>query len=173
MDLLVNTVGYGWLAFFIGWTADKSLSQEMFILSLPYFIFMAAVYINTTLVDIEGDLSSGLSTTGVYFGKNNAPLISLFIVLLTLIISFMQNNWIIFSIVGISLPLFVRACLKKNRKEFLISVQVPGWLFVIFLGLIYPYYFLFIVFIYLLTKFYYKNRFNMNYPRLGEEKQAK
>lgn len=173
LDLLVNTVGYGWLAFFIGWTADKSLSQEMFILSLPYFIFMAAVYINTTLVDIEGDLSSGLSTTGVYFGKNNAPLISLFIVLLTLIISFMQNNWIIFSIVGISLPLFVRACLKKNRKEFLISVQVPGWLFVIFLGLIYPYYFLFIVFIYLLTKFYYKNRFNMNYPRLGEEKQAK
>ena len=52
LDLLVNTVGYGWLAFFIGWTADTPVSQEMFILSLPYFIFMAAVYINTTLVDI-------------------------------------------------------------------------------------------------------------------------
>lgn len=172
LDLLVNTVGYGWLAFFIGWTADTPVSQEMFILSLPYFIFMAAVYINTTLVDIEGDLRSGLSTTGVYLGKNKASLISLFIVLLTLILSFIQSNWIIFSIVGISSPLFVVAKFWKDRKYFLLSVQVPGWLFVIFLGLIYPYYFLFIIFIYLLTKFYYKHRFNMNYPRLGEEKQA-
>lgn len=172
LDLIVNTIGYGWLAFFIGWTSDKQPSQEMFMLSLPYFIFMAAVYINTTLVDFEGDKSSGLLTTGVYLGKNKASTISLLIVLLTLILSYIQRNWIIFSVVGVSLPLFIRASIKKDRKNFLISVQIPGWLFVIFLGLIYPYYLLFIICLYLLTKFYYKLRFNMNYPRLGEEKQT-
>ncbi len=173
LDLLVNTIGYGWLAFFIGWTADQSMSREMFELSLPYFIFMAAVFINTTLVDFEGDQGSGLSTTGIFLGKKRASLISLIVVLITLIIGFMQSNWIIFLIIGISLPLFIIAWIKMERKNFLLSVQVPGWLFVILLGLIYPYYFLFIVGLYFLTKFYYKHRFNMNYPRIGEEKQTK
>jgi 4-hydroxybenzoate polyprenyltransferase len=172
LDLLLNMVGYGGLSFFIGWSADTPISKEMIIMALPYFIFMAAMYINTTLIDYEGDRDSGLSTTGVFLGKYVASLSSLMIVLITMIIGYIQGNWIIFSIVGISFPLFVVACLKKDRKNFLLSVQVPGWLFVIFLGLIYPYYFLFIVFLYLLTKFYYKRRFNMDYPRIGEEKQT-
>ena len=172
LDLLLNMIGYGGLSFFIGWTSNSPSSQEMIITSMPYFIFMAAMYINTTLIDYEGDKDSGLSTTGVFLGKKVASMISLVIVLLTMIIGYSQKNWIIFSIVGISSPLFVIAWLKKGRKNFLLSVQVPGWLFVIFLGLIYPFYFLFIVCLYLLTKFYYKQRFNMDYPRIGEEKQA-
>lgn len=172
LDLLLNMIGYGSLSFFIGWTVDKDISQSMLIFSLPYFIFMAAMYINTTLIDYEGDKDSGLLTTGVFLGKNLASFISLIVVLSTLLISYLQQNWIIFSIVGISLAFFIIASIKKDRKSFLLSVQVPGWLFVIFLGFIYPYYFLLIVCLYLLTKFYYKKRFYMNYPRIGEEKKT-
>ena len=172
LDLLMNMIGYGALSFFIGWTVDSPVSWEMVIEAIPYFIFMAAMYINTTLIDYEGDKESGLLTTGVSLGKNIASIISLFIVIATLLIGYMQENWIIFLIVGISSPLFIIAWIKKERKNFLLSVQVPGWLFVIFLGLIYPYYFLFIVSLYFLTKFYYRQRFNMNYPRIGEEKQT-
>ena len=171
-DLLLNMIGYGGLSFFIGWTADKSISHTMLLMSLPYFLFMAAMYINTTLIDYEGDKDSGLVTTGVFLGKNLASLISLIVVIVTLVIGYLQKNWIIFSIVGLSSPLFAIAWLKKERKNFLLSVQIPGWLFVIFLGILYPYFFLLIVCLYLLTKFYYKQRFNMNYPRIGEEKQT-
>ena len=171
-DLLLNMIGYGGLSFFIGWTADKSISHTMLLMSLPYFLFMAAMYINTTMIDYEGDKDSGLVTTGVFLGKNLASLISLIVVIVTLVIGYLQKNWIIFSIVGLSSPLFAIAWLKKERKNFLLSVQIPGWLFVIFLGILYPYFFLLIVCLYLLTKFYYKQRFNINYPRIGEEKQT-
>jgi len=172
LDLLLNMLGYGGLSFFIGWTINGIISRSMFIAALPYFIFMAAMYINTTLIDYEGDKESGLLTTGVFFGKNLASLISLIIVFFTLTIGYLQQNWIIFSIVAVSSPIFLMAWIKKDRKSFLLSVQAPGWLFVIFLGIIFPYYFLFIVCLYLLTKFYYKKRFNMDYPRIGEEKET-
>lgn len=172
LDILVNTIGYGWLSFFIGWTVINNPSLPMLNHSMPYFIFMAAVYINTTLIDLEGDRESALSTTGVFLGSIKSSVISLIFVVLTLILGFIQKDWIIFTIVGLSSPLFILAVIRNVRKYFLISVQIPGWLFVIFLGLIFPYYFILIVCLYLITKFYYKQRFNMDYPRLGEEKNA-
>jgi 4-hydroxybenzoate polyprenyltransferase len=173
LDILVNTIGYGWLAFFIGWTIYKPVSNEMWIHSLPYFVFMAAVYINTTLIDLEGDKDSGILTTGIFMGKKIASYISLLITVFTIFSGVLLKDWIIVSIVAVSLPLFIAASLKRNRTTFLLSVQIPGWIFVVALGIIYPWFLLFIIFIYLLTKFYYKYRFNMDYPRLGEEKNSR
>ncbi|MEO0206539.1 MAG: UbiA family prenyltransferase, partial [candidate division WOR-3 bacterium] len=59
LDTLSNGIGYGVINFAAGWLMQKSFEWQIFSRFLPYFLSISAVFINTTIVDIEGDRKSG------------------------------------------------------------------------------------------------------------------
>jgi 4-hydroxybenzoate polyprenyltransferase len=69
LDIIWNATGYGVLAFIVGWLSVAEASIAMFLIAIPYFFAVAAVFVNTTIPDIEGDRGEGKVTTGVFLGK--------------------------------------------------------------------------------------------------------
>jgi 4-hydroxybenzoate polyprenyltransferase len=75
LDIFWNASGYGLIAFVVGWLSASLPSGSMLIHGIPYFFAVAAVFVNTTIPDIEGDREEGKITTGVFIGKKNNLLI--------------------------------------------------------------------------------------------------
>ena len=59
IDALSNGAGYGILAYLAGWAAATPITISALLYSLPLFFFVIAVFLNTTVPDIEGDKKAG------------------------------------------------------------------------------------------------------------------
>jgi 4-hydroxybenzoate polyprenyltransferase len=166
LDTLMNAVGYGWVAFSIGWLAGSSFSSEITIQAVPYMLAVAAMHINTTLIDAAGDRQSGYRTTGIWLGKKKAALLSLICILLVIISSILLHSWVCLVTAVISLPVYCMAYYKQTGRWITLSLHIPGRVFVILVGIIFPYYLIFLILLYAGTRWYYKKRFNMTYPAI-------
>ena len=76
LDTLSNGVGYGMINFGVGWLLLRSFEWTMFYLFFPYFLSICAVFINTTIIDMEGDRKAKDFTTALFLGQNIAYIVS-------------------------------------------------------------------------------------------------
>jgi 4-hydroxybenzoate polyprenyltransferase len=166
IDTLLNAIGYGWVAFSLGWLAGGAFSWTISLHSLPYIIAVAAMYINTTLIDASGDRQNGFTTTGIWLGKKKATFISLICIVLVIISGIMLRSWVCLITAVVSLPVYYLAFKFQSERWIRLSLHLPGRLFVFLTGLIFPYYLLFLILLYFFTRWYYKKRFNMTYPAI-------
>jgi 4-hydroxybenzoate polyprenyltransferase len=168
LDIFWNASGYGVLAFIVGWLATSEPSNTMFIIAIPYFFAVAAVFVNTTIPDIEGDREEGKFTTGVFLGKKNTLLLGLILDLVAIIVSYFlgEKGYICLIGAGLAFPIFLIAYIKQTKKSILFSFRaIPGILAVIvFIStpIIIP---LFAV-VLGVQKSYYKKKFNIDYPAI-------
>ncbi|MBL7075697.1 UbiA family prenyltransferase [candidate division KSB1 bacterium] len=166
-DLLFNALGYGFVAFLVGWLTVAPYSHKVFWFSLPYVLAVGATFVNTTIPDNCGDQNNGDVTTGLFLGMRNAALLSTGLLGLAIIFSVIQNNPICLVAAVISLPFFVRALIKKDKRTFLISSQASGRVFVFLVSLLFPIYLIFLGVVFLATRWYYRARFDVIYPVIG------
>ena len=169
IDLLSNSLGYGFLAFSIGWLTIAPYYSKIYLYSLPYILSIAAVYINITIVDFEGDKASGDCTIVVFLGKKISSWLSVIIIIITFIISYYLVDYPILLVSGVVLPFFINAAIKQKRKDFLFSSQIAPLLLGILIALIIPFLFLLFGIVFLATRWYYRRRFNIIYPLLGKD----
>ena len=157
-------------AFFIfggGWIVHGSLKQEILIHAFPYACAVAAVYLYTTLLDVEGDASSEKLTFGVKYGLKATIYLGLFFEILALITAFRLNDEIIFYPAFFSLPFFIWAAVKFNIKDVIRAVKYPILLLSLTICIKLPQYFFVLAGVYIISKIYYKLRFGINYPSLS------
>jgi len=173
IDTLANGFGYGVINFSIGWLLVREFDPSMFGRFLPYFLSIGAVFINTTIVDIEGDRIAGDVTTGVFLGAKVSYLVSVLVMSAAIVVAFSMRDYICLVAAGVSLPLFVYAAvhmLVKNRvsrKATIASFRLPGLVFTVITGILYPVYFLVLLAVLVGMRVYYKRRFGMTYPTLS------
>ena len=183
-DLLANAVGYGGIAFWVGWTSTASFSMEAVTQSLPYILCVASAFINTTLPDITGDQANGDLTTGALLGKRKAGRLSLAVLLLSIISAYWLQSWFALVTTLVCLPFFVRMNLllsSQDRSETLFSDADPeqpsaevnaivfstriGILtFSVIVSVLLPIYAVLFIGIILLLRWYYATRFGIKYP---------
>lgn len=174
LDTLSNAIGYGMLNFAVGWLSQRPFEWSMFIKFLPYFLSISAVFINTTIVDMEGDKKSGEITTAVFLGEKPAYLLSSVLMAVAVIVSLLMHDIICFIPSAIVLPLFLYLLLdykKENpasRKLTILSFRLPGLIFTIITGYLYPPYLIFLFILIIGMKVYYKYRFGIVYPTLTQ-----
>ena len=174
MDTLSNGVGYGMINFAVGWLLLREFELPMFGQFVPYFLSICAVFINTTIVDIEGDKKANEKTTGVFLGASLAHVVSMLVMCGAIVSAYLQRDYICLIPAAVSLPLFIYAalyCLKNNRvsrKATIASFRLPGLLFTIITCILYPIYFLIVLAVLVAMRIYYKLRFNMTYPTLAQ-----
>jgi 4-hydroxybenzoate polyprenyltransferase len=174
LDTLSNGVGYGMINFAVGWLLLREFEWHMFGQFVPYFLSISAVFINTTIVDIEGDKMANEKTTGVFLGASLAHVVSMLVMSGAIVSAYLQRDYICLIPAAVSLPLFIYTavyCLKNNRvsrKATIASFRLPGLLFTIITCILYPMYFLIVLVVLVAMRIYYKLRFNMTYPTLAQ-----
>ena len=173
LDTLANGIGYGMINFAIGWLLVKEFNWDIFLRFLPYFLSISAVFINTTVVDIEGDRKANEITTGVFFGARLSFIISTIIMAAAIVSAYVQHDYICLIPAALSFPLFVYsagyAMIKDriNRRATIASFRLPGLIFTLITAVLYPVYFLILVLVLIGLRIYYKHRFGITYPTLA------
>lgn len=164
-DLAANAFGYGYIAVIIGYesTGYRFFYTESLIM-LPYFLAMSAVFINTTVIDYEGDVEVNARTTGVFLGKKKAALLSAILMAGAVVSSVLNGDYVALAASAPSVFLFALAAVRHSRKTALISVKYSSPIMTVVLGIIFPYFFLLSLMVLMAMKIYYKRRFGYDYP---------
>jgi len=76
-DLAANAIGYGGLAFVIGGGAVSNDMIPLVLGAVPWVLLVAATFLHTTILDVEGDAAAGKHTTTVIIGERRSALLSL------------------------------------------------------------------------------------------------
>lgn len=172
LDTLINGIGYGMINFGVGWLIFKDFEWTMFLEFLPYFLSICAVFINTTVVDMEGDKMAGELTTAVFLKEGTSYIVSTILMAGAVIVSLILKDIICLIPAVISFPLFIYVSIhflisnKINRKFTIASFRLPGLIFTIITAYLYPPYLLLLVIVLVGMRIYYKNRFGIKYPTL-------
>jgi 4-hydroxybenzoate polyprenyltransferase len=174
LDIIWNAAGYGVLALIVGWLAVAEPSGSMFLTAIPYFFAVAAVFVNTTIPDIEGDREEGKLTTGVFLGKRKTLFLAVVLDLLAIVTAYLlgERGYICLIGAGLAFPIFVFAYIKQTKKSILFSFRaIPGILAII-VFFITPVIIPLFAAVLGVQKIYYKNKFNIDYPNVfsGEER---
>lgn len=167
LDFVINALGYGFLNFSIGWLTQRPLTGDTFLSALPYTFAVGALFINTTILDIEGDKRANAITTSIFLGKDNALRLSSVLLVFCVAASILVKDMVCLIAAAIALPLFVFALVKNDTKYVLLSIRIGGPLLVLLVGILFPYFLLLVLLVFLFLRIYYKKHFSMIYPSLS------
>lgn len=170
IDLLWNSVGFGFVNFSIGWLAVAPFSLSTLYHSIPYVFSVGGVFLNTTIPDMTGDEKAGNRTTGVLLGKKKTGLLSAIFLFMALLSSVLFKDLICFTASLLALPFFLIAILKDKMRYYFLSIRIGAPLLVLLTVLLFPLYLPLLVITYFSLRGYYKKRFDYLYPSLLSKK---
>ncbi len=174
LDTFSNGFGYGMINFAVGWLLVRSFEMSMFIRFVPYFLSISAVFINTTVVDIEGDRKAGEKTTAILLGKQVSFVCSTVLMAAAILTAYMMKDLVCLIPAALSFPLFVYGAVysllknEQNRKLTIASFRLPGLLFTLVTIYLFPLYSIVLLVVFWGMRLYYKKRFRMNYPTFAQ-----
>lgn len=168
IDIAFNAIGYGVIAFLVGWYTVSNISLHGLATALGYFLLVSAIFVNTTIPDIPGDKKTGKITTGVYLGKKNALLFSTALFALTLIYSFLETDLLLIvpSFLGL---VFSISSLWDDSQDLILtklSYRVPSFIFVLLVSIKFPLFLAINLILLFILRKYYKTRFDLDYPSI-------
>lgn len=166
LGLFANALG-AQLIFMAGWWSQSIEWHLPWQHALPYMFAVAAVYLYTTLLDLEGDAGTEKKTFGVHYGFAATAIAGCGLELGALIAAWWLQDFVIFYPALIAAPFFVLAAIKQRLIEVSRAIKLP----IVFLALaiclkIWPYFFL-LAFVFYFSRWYYRRRFGLTYPNLA------
>ncbi len=174
LDTMANGFGYGMINFAVGWLLVRSFDTAMFVRFVPYFLSISAVFINTTVVDIEGDRKAGEKTTAILLGKQVSLVCSTVLMAAAILTAYMMEDLVCLIPAVLSFPLFVYGAVysllknEQNRKLTIASFRLPGLLFTLVTVYLFPLYSIVLLVVFFGMRLYYKKRFGINYPTFAQ-----
>ncbi len=164
---IANAFGHGTLVYLLGYCSLGGDLKSGLLKSLPYFLSVAAVYIGTTLADIEGDKLTGKRTLAVAMGINRSIYFLTVCYFLSLaaaiIIEDIPFLWAALAVC----PFYIWAVAVKSLKSSMIALKLSIVTLSLVSAYFYPCYFIFLLAVILLTRIYYRKRFGMDYPAIN------
>ncbi|MBD3343715.1 MAG: hypothetical protein GF401_01480 [Chitinivibrionales bacterium] len=169
-DFLSNALGYGVVAFGVGWILALPNNQLVFedylINCFPYFLLMCSGSISSTLSDIPGDKECGKITTAVYLGDHRAHLLATLLLAGAGVSAFFVKDLFVLIITAISLPLSIYYFFVKTRAVTEATYKVNGGLMMAAAGVLFPVFGLSGITIFIATRLYFSIRHKVRYPSL-------
>ena len=165
---IVTNAGAGLLIYSVGWYAAGG-EPLVPLNSIAYVMAGASVYLNTTLPDRKGDGSTGKITFGVKYGVRNTAIWALIFEVLMLALAACFKDQLLFISGIIMLPFFAYGALKATVEDVTRATKFSVLALAVAVCIIYPMYLLPIFGVFFLSKWYYKTRFNLNYPSFKSE----
>jgi 4-hydroxybenzoate polyprenyltransferase len=163
--LLSNAIGHGTLVYYLGAVLNEPNSVPPWGMSSSYALAVAGVYVLTTIPDRAGDRMSGKITISTRFGPRPAAAIATVFVLAAAILGVVYEQWPLAISAGVSLPFFATAIATDSFCGPAVRVALLGLTF--FACLVFRPYVFVILLLYLTTRWYYRRRFRVSYPRMS------
>lgn len=165
-DFLSNGLGYGLVAFLVGWNCIKPLSAGALLAAVPYITMMFAGSISSTLPDMAGDEKHQKITTAVKLGKVNAHILATFFLLVTLVLGWCFTDYVAMISAGAALPVYILYLIKPTQSLMEATYKVGGGISMLVIGFVYPLFILLGVLVTLVTILYFRIFHNVVYPSL-------
>jgi 4-hydroxybenzoate polyprenyltransferase len=166
LGLSVNLVG-GLLTFLIGWQIVSELSSAAFGSAIPYLFAVGAVYFLTTIPDRAGDALVGKLTFAVKFGERITIRAALLFEVACIIAAlYLRDYLILIPALGV-LPFFIRLLFRNDISRIILAARLAILLLSISVVIHFPAYAILMLAVFLLSKWYYQKRFQLNYPGLS------
>lgn len=168
LGLLANALG-ALLIFAAGWWSVQIEWQLPLQHALPYMLAVAAVYLYTTLLDVDGDADAQKMTFGVRYGRRATVIAGCAVELGALAAAWwLEDPIILYPALGAA-PFFCWAAINQRLTDVSRAIKFP----ILFLALAicvkaWPYFFL-LALVFYLSRWYYRRRFGLKYPSLAAE----
>jgi 1,4-dihydroxy-2-naphthoate octaprenyltransferase len=162
--LAANALAYG---FFIPILAARPVySLDDLYSAVPYVLAIAAGYVFTAIPDLPGDKESGKKTIAVILGAGPARVIGTAFISVTAFAGFFVGNWELGVTALIGTAIGLVSCVKTNRSADLAAAKIPIFILLLFTAAHFPFFLLVILLTIILTRAYYKLKFDVTYPKL-------
>jgi 4-hydroxybenzoate polyprenyltransferase len=168
LDMLANGLGYGLLAFAVGWLSSGRQAGAVWQVSLPYVLAVSAVYLNTTIPDYQSDKATGNVTTGVWLGPRATRWLALAMMSGSLTLSIAYKDPLCLAASALALPLFLMAVITAKMRWTMLAYQAGSLVLVVLTAILYPIYLLILLATYFALKYYHRWRFGMDYPKFAD-----
>jgi 4-hydroxybenzoate polyprenyltransferase len=164
MGMIANGAG-GVMLYCFGWTAAGGTPLIPFRV-LGYALAGMAVYLNTTLPDIEGDARTGKRTFGVVYGVSRSAELALVLEAGAVAVAAFTVDWLLLIPAVLAFPLFVMGAWKKTVTAALRATKYSVLALAVAVCVAFPWFLVPVVLIFFCSKFYYRWRFQFDYPNL-------
>ncbi len=154
----------GWIAFALGWTIVGNLNLQLLLYSLPYFFLNSGLCFLTTLPDMGGDRAANKTTLSVRYGIKLTIWLSIFSYVASLISGLLLSDRLILLIDLLTLWWILRMAFKPTVSAAVKVVKMAILFFSLAVCTRFPFYFVVMILIFFFTKFYYRQRFQFDYP---------
>jgi 4-hydroxybenzoate polyprenyltransferase len=160
----LNNLCGGYLVFSFGWMIGSRPGLNMIFYATPYALGLLAVYFFTTLPDLEGDRGAHKITVAVRYKAHAVLLSGLIADILAVSMACATRDWVILVPTVLSCPFFIEAVWSKKVTDVLQTNKFATLFLSLAICIKFPVYFPIILFVFLISKWYYKKRFNIVYP---------
>jgi hypothetical protein len=150
----------------MGWLSIKPYSSQTLIHALPYVLAVSAIFVNTTILDIEGDRKCNYLTSGVLLKERGAAVLGFALIASCAGISYYVRDYVCLIPALAALPLFLAGALNKGLKFVILSIRIGGPILILITGLIFPYFLVLFLLVLIFLRVYYKKVFGIVYPSL-------
>lgn len=164
---VLTNFGGGWSIVACGWASAGYWGREILTRPLPYAIAIIAVFLLTTIPDMKGDAEVEKMTFAVKFGIRKTTFWALVTEISCAIISFLFEEWILFYPAILALPLFFMAAYRNHEKWINWAIKITVLMASLAICVVYPAYLLLLFGNYFFSKWYYRKRFNLEYPKFA------
>lgn len=154
----------GFLAFAIGWHSLQEYTGSVWVDVLPYLFFNTALYFYTILPDVPGDKNSNKLTLAVIKGEKFVINISTLCFVVAIILTFILKDSFALFFILVTFPFSLYAFIKKEISSTIRATKFGIFFFSVVICLKLPHYFILLLTVFIMTKWYFKIRFQYNYP---------
>lgn len=161
---IINNFLGGWSVAVCGWLTAGSFGWRLFLHGVPYALGLVAVFLLTTLPDVSGDRAAGKITFGVKYGTKAATRVALMFEFFTIVSAWVLKDYVLLVPAIMALPLFILAAYRQTMSAVLRAIKFTVLFASLAVVVIFPWYFLLILVMFYFSKWYYRKRFNLEYP---------
>ncbi len=163
---LLNGLAYGIMPFIAGFAGAGGGMLEGMVRSIPYFFSVAAVSVGTTFPDMEGDSKTGKITPAVALGARSSIFLMCVLLVLAIAGSVATGDTFLLVSAAASLPFYAYAALRSDANAAVAAAKIS--ILALSLAACYRFwpYAIILLALFVITRIYYRFRFDMVYPRL-------
>lgn len=165
--MVANFVGHGTLTYLVGWySARLSLSSEAVVSSLSPAFANAAVYLVSTVADVDGDRVTGKKTFCVRYGHRATAWTAFMCCFISLVLAFFMsfNRLLMILPAAVSVVFFGYAALVPRHDTAYRAFKWPVFALAVLVAIMTPSYGVLILITFLVSRWYYRRRFGISYP---------
>jgi len=166
--LILNML-MGWIAFGLGWVINQPLNDTFFLHSLPYLFLNTSLYLLTTLPDMKGDNAASKKTFAVAYGFSITLIAASVLYVLSLVVSFWLSDQFLLIINLFLIVNFIDLVYRPSVAGAVRFIKMAIFFFSMMVCLKFPLYFLTMVTVFFLSRYYYRFRFQFDYPNFRGE----